>query len=106
MTEKTRYTPGPWHANTPRDERYADDSTVRDCANGYVVAVVRSTPNGAAIPNARLIAAAPDLYEALRLARNELLEWACDYEMTPEGRAEHLETMRVIDDALDKAVQP
>ncbi len=59
--EQAKHTPGPWHANTPADDRYAANSNIRD-VNGNVVAI-STMPS---IANAKLIAAAPELAAALK----------------------------------------
>ena len=65
------HTPGPWHANIPVEDKYAQGSTIRD-REGNVVAVVYGWSKGLGVEvspsaNARLIAAAPEMAEALRV---------------------------------------
>lgn len=71
-----KHTPGPWH-------RFAvyDHTEILNQA-GHLVAVVGSTATKAdRSPNARLIAAAPDLLEALQL----IVQWdACGLAQTDD----------------------
>ena len=55
---ETKFTPGPWEANTG-DHAYPTVS-----AQDRVIVTIWQCPQQAA--NARLVSAAPDLYEALR----------------------------------------
>lgn len=55
-----KHTPGPWHANTPLREEDCTDVTIREPKHGHLVATV-----AAGKANAKLIAAAPDLLDAL-----------------------------------------
>ena len=68
MTDK--HTPGPWHAWTDDDD--AAPSEVRD-ENAKAVAVCSRFAHAA---DARLIAAAPDLLEALRSTLELAEKWA------------------------------
>ena len=64
MSEK--FTPGPWHVN------YSDFSQVK-AANGAIVAACNRLSHLVNLQaNANLIAAAPELYEALRSIINDL----------------------------------
>jgi len=61
MTKETKHTSGPWHANCAANDKHNKTGVrVREPLNGDVIATV----NGGA--NARLIAAAPALLEALQ----------------------------------------
>lgn len=69
-----KHTPGPWEIGL-RESAYAMERTIEaDAINsGAPLAIIRgdgSTKENEA--NARLIAAAPDMLEALKLARNSL----------------------------------
>jgi hypothetical protein len=68
----TKHTPGPWVATTGNHGEWNINSVDDD--GGWAVAVVMGgagleDPNGRSDENARLIAAAPDLLEALTEAR-------------------------------------
>lgn len=69
------HTPGKWRLSTP--EEYEDDgfagSVVSDDDGEvwYIAAVCLGLPNGQVEANARLLAAAPDLLEALEWAMNQ-----------------------------------
>ena len=88
----TKHTPGPWHTTKPIE------------SNGYVwvdpsdgccgdVATAWPTHQGSAEANANLIAAAPELLEALEAARRKI-EWILPVEW---------DVMRQIDAAIAKA---
>ena len=67
-----KWTPGPWGVGVPNDKTYAD---IGIHSSEWVIAdmckdVCKLTVNQRA--NARLIAAAPDLYEALVLAEDRI----------------------------------
>lgn len=61
MSTETKFTPGPWQFVNGRQIRSAKDQ----------IAQVWMMRNGEGVANARLIAAAPELYEALRV----FIEW-------------------------------
>ncbi len=73
-TKPVTHTPGPWHTGTGKAEIivYATD--------GYAVADAKvyhgRHAEGEAEANARLIAAAPDLLAALKLAKDRITELA------------------------------
>ena len=89
MTTKTQHTPGKWHV----DERADDWGFIRD-ANGTLIASTRILDNEETIKkhrypstlgcppqtlaNARLLAAAPELLEALEATVGAKC-WSCDY---------------------------
>jgi len=63
---RRRWTPGPWKYSPDDDDTYWTDSKTVMAEDGAVVAVeTRGWGEEAGIANAQLIAAAPDLYEAL-----------------------------------------
>lgn len=66
MTKEGKHTPGEWHANVPAEEQHAEGSTIRESIHGDIVAVLHRPRAGSVIANGRLIAAAPELLEALR----------------------------------------
>jgi len=71
-TETTTHTPGPWHGRNNPDFRSRE---VFD-PNGWRVADCRTTKNyEEEEANARLIAAAPELLEALDLTLHSLENW-------------------------------
>lgn len=67
MKTKTEHTPGPWHAGKSAGYETHGQMLINPEADGRTIAVVY---NGAA--NARLIAAAPELLEALQRAESAL----------------------------------
>jgi|SRR2546425_7977966 len=62
------HTPGPWHLDKHADARTVCDGQ-HNGENAYAdeIAVIRFGPKPEALANARLIAAAPELLEALEL---------------------------------------
>lgn len=84
MAETAVLAPGPW--------TWDGEYPITIKANGYYVVSGGIMPSGAA--NARLIAAAPDLLEALRLAHDHL---------ATVGTYEGSEELAQIRAALDKA---
>lgn len=102
------HTPGPWVAlyQPVRDAEIATVSWVGEwCVGvmtpGFPGGNYRDTEWGDTAADARLIAAAPDLLEALELARNGLL-WFVD--MQPQNRSgADDEGMAQIDAAIAKA---
>jgi hypothetical protein len=87
------HTPGPWEVNT-------NILTPRIFSGDVMIADVRhvrgNQPNGSAEANARLIAAAPALLEALKRAQWELNDIA------QHGGRGGDESMKMISDALAK----
>lgn len=93
-TTGTRHTPGPWTAEVPPRDAYTDpdimlnDDTAFWIAGpgrtGEVLASVFRTSHGEADTNARLIAAAPQLLDALKaLARIDNGSCWCDHAILP-----------------------
>ncbi len=68
-----KHTPGPWHVQSPQPARFPGYTIMNEGNNGYV-ATVQIRAQNPANANARLIAAAPELLEAL----NEVLSWTED----------------------------
>lgn len=68
---ETRFTPGPWHVEFGPIGGW----TISDDANGFGLCTRAPWPNRAeeSAANANLIAAAPDLYEALYLVWDKVL---------------------------------
>lgn len=82
---KTQHTPGPWHVGIKQAEKIVYDSTGWAVANATVYHGENDAEQVKA--NARLIAAAPELLDALQTAamaligythRNEIIENALD----------------------------
>ena len=93
---KTTHTAGEWTLN----EQNREDMTIRAGKNGFVIAEVTSTGvahflgnQSEAEANARLIAASPDLLEALQ----SCLNWA------KNGNQEHLIVFEAAQAAINKA---
>lgn len=72
-----KHTPGPW---------LCDGVTTEDCGEGYLAYIVKA-PGGmlASIANARLIASAPELLEALEKAEQALWQYKNDLHYPPSG---------------------
>lgn len=70
------YTKGKWTINksSPTDVYAINNGShfVAECGNPYL-------PNGEDLANAHLISAAPDMYEAIKMAINELTEIQGDW---------------------------
>lgn len=67
MNNELKWTPGPWSVDESSEPaKYAGlgDKCVRS-KDGFIVALVMHEQPPIAMPNAHLIAAAPELYEAL-----------------------------------------
>ena len=98
MTER-KWTPGPWEIG--------NDNRIED--GGYGVAViVDDCPNHEASANAHLIAAAPDMYEALKTARDYVFDASNGGLVWSDGHNDPLVEMATgdltrIDAALAKA---
>jgi hypothetical protein len=79
------HTPGPWTFETPPPEAYTDHDIHLDPeiafwiadtrVAGEVLASVHKTARGEHEPNARLMAAAPELLAALRSAVDTIRSW-------------------------------
>lgn len=80
MTE-TKFTPGPWKFDG-EDSGYYDLPTlnIRD-KDGYIIAGAVDFYSDPGLSNAHLIAAAPDLYEALDKIMRMDLSWGYDKAM-------------------------
>ena len=66
MDNKTQHTPGPWHSQRPHGSDipvWGVDEKSRGCVALVNMSAERATEAAA---NARLIAAAPEMYEALK----------------------------------------
>lgn len=71
------YTLGPWHLHGPGSVRVCDGNhESKPGCRTIAEAEIIGTPRATAEANARLIAAAPELLEALKLART-VLSTAC-----------------------------
>lgn len=96
---ESKHTPGPWHANTPLDERYAHGSTIRDHDIGRIIAVVHDA-NGSTIANAHLVAAAPDLLQRLE----HVAEYLHFHKAEPDVNLPEIESILAdIDNTIAKA---
>ena len=74
MSNETKHTPGPWHSNDEceRYSGYFDTTVSKD--DGELIAVVRSESSKEhVLANAKLIAEAPDLLEACKLAAHHIM---------------------------------
>ena len=63
-------TPGPWHVDV-LGAGWTDGHGIAYCDNGHVAWTTRGFGDDVQLANAHLIAAAPDLYEALEAALND-----------------------------------
>lgn len=67
MSESTKFTPGPWKALAPQMTHvYGQDKGWRVIAVEPMRGVINSQITGMNEANARLISAAPEMYEALK----------------------------------------
>ena len=71
---ETKHTPGPWYWSRDTMENRCD-ITLYSEATGYSVLYCCVKPRE---PNARLMAAAPDMLEALNAMRMKYGEYACE----------------------------
>lgn len=91
---KITHTPGPWFVTCPQ---FQDHPQIVSKKAG----IAGSLGNGpVALANAHLIAAAPELLEALLLARDELQL------ISDANDGSHGKSLEVILEAIDKATQP
>ena len=95
MNERA-FTPGPWFVSEPNDPQRT--GLLIKPIPGDVVAEIDVLSN--AIANARLIAAAPELYEALSKALPYIREEGSKYQ--DDGANEPLELARDIEELLAK----
>jgi hypothetical protein len=102
-----KFTPGPWNCKGVHQDGcavYVDVGT--EPGLGDVAVLYRmGRHDEQLLANARLIAAAPDLYAALRELRNAWCLNACDAASPDEG-LNHLPECYAARDALEKAVAP
>lgn len=90
MTEEVKWTPGPWEYNDPSKYQVGHGlfSEVAVYAPGtafpWRMCEVTGPGDDVAIANARLIAAAPELYEALAVAMIWIDNWSPDFTDDPE----------------------
>lgn len=95
MNQNTvKHTPGPWHADSNDQVRSATGVVIARCERRERHEYMDGREQSA---NARLIAATPELYEALREAREYVAGAA------PTWHRRTQETLEVIDAALAKA---
>ena len=97
----SRHTPGPWMAQIAREETgfRMVRTYVLDGASGDPIAHVQANGMAEEEANARLIAAAPDLLDALRKAQSLLVELRA-HELTD---ADDVEVMAAIEAVIVKA---
>jgi hypothetical protein len=103
MSEKQRpWTPGPW--------RWDGCDLIHDSPTGRQYIATDGSDGGehgpvtdSSGPDARLMAAAPELFEALEALRKEVERWAVRYDIGHEG-SNLLEVMADADVALKKAL--
>jgi hypothetical protein len=67
MTQTAKHTPGPWYAKQGNDQLVSDDTTVVSLHPGGWHVFSPADTHGDSEADARLIAAAPELLEALEL---------------------------------------
>lgn len=109
---RTKHTPGPWIL-TPREGSDTTD-IVSSCEHGWEIATVIGgindsfTEAGSAesIANAKLIAAAPDMYEAIQCALNLKDLWSAQQHGTISAdHAGEMEALKAMQDKLEAALQ-
>lgn len=106
------HTPGPWVIDAPylSEVQTADRLTIASCwyadADGAqitVTGVLPCSPQESAA-NARLIAAAPDMLEALRWAENTIIAMRPSFaQVKDEGHAYHDQVLDTVRAAIAKA---
>lgn len=67
----TQHTPGPWKWHTPATTSARHPAYVTS-GNRYIAALYHTDNQGETHPNARLIAAAPELLDALKLCEGNI----------------------------------
>ncbi|MBC3375761.1 hypothetical protein HU762_17565 [Pseudomonas sp. SWRI92] len=96
---ETKHTPGPWYVQDDHGRRYIEtegnDDTIAEIHRRRSKGSVYSCAEAGA--NASLIAAAPELLEALQAARDL---WG-DY--LPPGNSNAMKAMKLVDAAITKA---
>lgn len=92
MTDR-KHTPGPWYVGQPMAPNYDFSPICAEGTNEYHATAVYSGDGVNTTANARLIAAAPDMYEALKFILPRILG-----ELHPD-HPEH----KIVMAALDKA---
>jgi hypothetical protein len=93
---ETKHTPRPWFLS------HASGDTMPITAEGYTVAEALPFDNeGEQEANARLIAAAPELLDALEGVEEWMREYSLDYEIDHDSREQKL--MLKISSAIAKA---
>lgn len=75
MTDRA-WTPGPWRV-CENNSHSMDECNLSICGDIFILADISGPMYAHCEPNAHLIAAAPDLYEALEAARQHVL-WICE----------------------------
>lgn len=68
MTDQPKWTPGPWRYDRTNGSPTTGEHMIAGAKPGYL-AEVRDCGSGDVRANAHLIAAAPDLYAALKMAQ-------------------------------------
>lgn len=103
---KQDWTPGPWTCDENDFGSLSYGAYVGIDADNKSIAYILTDDRARTLPieewrsNARLIAAAPDLYEALRLLRDETADYM---RINNLGRPEDKHNIRLADAALAKA---
>lgn len=103
--EKFSHTPGPWRVREGM-RNDAETCDLKICGDIFVIADLNGPQYAHQMPNATLIAAAPELLEALRLAKRHIAHMARWIEGRSSGYSfEALgEDMPSIDAAIAKAM--
>lgn len=96
---ETKFSPGPWVQSLPAPGfRFADTGDrIVQASDGFVVAMVIHDRPPNAEPNAHLIAAAPELYEALEQAKSYI------HALPIQNSKSFTSIMKVINGSLEKA---
>lgn len=103
----TKHTPAPWKVQEPRHFPNRENTHLFIVSNNTLVSIMPELQNdrlNESAANARLIAAAPELLEALKLANKHLEAIASVYGARLDGtNLETTETRRIIAAAILKA---
>ena len=96
-----QFTPGPWEAvRDEKNERWQ----IQETDNNGLVLVQHTFDGEEAEANANLIAAAPDMYEALKNVRNSLVNYANNGDLTKYQASKIYEIIMANGNAINNAL--
>lgn len=108
MTQTAKYTPGPWRNCQPSSNFEKGFAVIKDSEGRGIASVTKNFNIRQQIGNAALIAAAPDIAEALNKCASQFAIYAILHaaKKTPEGDQKakvNNDFVRICQDALAKA---